>query len=651
MNAERRSWRAWWLVGAAVVAGGLGIGVACRWGNGNQKTMDPPQASGDDTVPPSVANLPPETRKHLPRTTGGQVIEDLFQDMTAQSGIDFTFHNGQEAEHYAILESLGGGVGLIDFDGDGLLDIVVTGGGYYDGPEHRLIKGYGNRIYKNLGNWKFKDVTKQVGLDQPLFYSHGVAVCDYDRDGWPDLLITGWGQMALYHNEPDGKGGRHFVDVTKQAGLPDKLWTTSAAWADFDGDGYPDLYVCQYVNWSMDNNIVCGGYTSKIKRDVCPPKQFTALPHHVFRNNGNGTFTDVSKEAKLRPHTGDAEKDKECGKGLGVIVLDLDGDGKPDVWVANDTVDKFLYLNRSTPGHILFEEVGLPSGVARDDRGVPNGSMGVDAADYNGTGLPSLWCTNYENEMHGLYRNQGKGLFLFSTPASGIAAIGQLYVGFGTAFVDIDHHGMEDLVITNGHVIRYPQGAGLKQRPVLLRNKGDGRFVDITQLGGPYFRGEHMGRGLALGDLDNDGKFDLVISHLNEPVSLLRNQAEAGKHWLGIELAGKDRRDIVGAKVVVEVDGRKLTRFAKGGTSYLSSNDRRHLFGLGDSDRITRVTAFWPPTKENPKITEQHWEGKDFTMNQYWRLLEGKAVPEQPKRVSRVEAMKGRSTQTDSQAR
>jgi hypothetical protein len=282
----------------------------------------------------------------------------------------------------------------------------------------------------------------------------------------------------------------------------------------------------------------------------------------------------------------------------------------------------------------------LPSGVARDDRGVPNGSMGVDAADYNITGWPSLWCTNYENEMHGLYRNQGKGLFLFSTPASGIAAIGQQYVGFGTAFLDTDNHGLEDLVITNGHVIRFPQGAGLTQRPVLLRNHGNGRFADITPQGGPYFRSEHIGRGLALGDLDNDGRFDLAISHLNEPVTLLRNQADNGQHWLGIELAGKEHRDVVGAKIILEVDGRKLTRFAKGGCSYLSSNDRRHLFGLGQAERITGVTVIWPPTKDKPTPQEQHWKGGEFKLNQYWRLTEGKIAPELPRHFSRVEALK-----------
>jgi enediyne biosynthesis protein E4 len=594
-------------------------------------------------TPESTAAPVPEENPALIRNANGQALANLYQDITRQTGIEFTFHNGQEAEHYAILESLGGGIGLIDYDGDGLLDIVVTGGGYYDGPDKRTIKGWGNRLYKNLGQGRFRDVTKEVGLDQPVFYSHGCAVGDYDCDGWPDLLITGWGRMALYHNEPDGKGGRRFVEVTRQAGLPDGLWTTSAAWADFDGDGFPDLYVCQYVNWSLDNNPVCGGYTARIKRDVCPPKQFTALPHHVFRNLGNGKFQDVSKEAGLRVPRDEkdydqlgylsesvkdtlrtADKGKDYGKGLGVVAVDVDSDGKPDIYVANDTVDNFLYLNKSIPGHIRFEEIGMPAGVARDERGVPDGSMGTDAAAETGGLLPSLWCTNYENEMHALYRNAGNSVFLFSTPASGIAAIGQKYVGFGTGFFDIDNHGWEDLVISNGHVIRYPVQTGLQQEPVLLRNTGQGRYKAITEQGGDYFRTGHVGRGVAPGDLDNDGRIDLVISHVNEPVAVLHNEADVGNHWLGIELAGKNHRDVVGARVVIEAGGRSLTRFAKGGASYMSSGDRRHLFGIGQTEHVDRVTVFWPSGQE------QRWDFSGQPSDRYWRLEEGKPAPEPP---------------------
>jgi hypothetical protein len=534
----------------------------------------------------------------------------LFRDMTASSGVDFTYRNGREAGHCAILESLGGGIALLDYDGDGLLDIFITGGGYFDGPDRQQIKGYPNRLYKNLGNWKFRDVTAEVGLDQPLFYGHGCAVADYNCDGWPDLLVTGWGRLALYRNVPDSRapGGRRFVDVTQEAGLDrDRLWSTSAAWADLDGDGYPDLYVCHYVDWSFANHPSCSYHDGTI-RDICPPRRFKALPHSLFRNNRDGTFTDVSAAAGL--YQGSA---LEHSKGLGVLIVDLNGDGRPDIYVANDTTDNLLYINR---GSWRFDEVGMASGVARDDRGVANGSMGVDAADFDLSGRPSLWVTNYQNENHALYRNDGRDLFTYRTQASGIAAIGQTYVGFGTGFLDLDNHGLEDLVIANGHVLRYPQGTGVRQRPVLLRNLGQGRFNDFTRHGGPYFQTEHVGRGLAIGDLDNDGRPDLVISHLNEPVVLLRNES-TDHHWLGIELVGSSHRDPAGAHLTLQVGDRTLHRFAKGGGSYLSAPDRRHLFGLGSATRAGRLTVTWPSGQPR----SQHWD--NLPLNQYHRLVQG----------------------------
>jgi hypothetical protein len=256
----------------------------------------------------------------------------------------------------------------------------------------------------------------------------------------------------------------------------------------------------------------------------------------------------------------------------------------------------------------------------------------VDAADYDGSGRPSLWVTNFENEMHALYRNQGKGRFLFSTQVAGIAAIGQMYVGFGTAFLDVENKGWEDLVITNGHVNRHPSLSPRRQRPVLLRHQGTGWYADATREGGPYFRESHLGRGLAVGDLDNDGWPDLVLSHLNEPVVVLRNEARAvaaGRHWLGVELVGAGARDPAGAVVVAEVSGRRLTRFVKGGGSYLSSGDRRCLFGLGSAARIDRLTVLWPSGRR------QQWQGECFAIDGYHRLVEGRETVEQPDRPAR----------------
>jgi len=603
----------------------------------------------------------------------------IFEDVTARSGIDFKFRNGEEANHYIIVESLGGGVALIDYDGDGLLDVFVTGGGYFD----KTIKDYPDRatdakaydeamrkapprilghpckLYKNLGKFKFKDVTKEAGLDKPLFFSHGASVCDYDRDGWPDLLVTGYGGLALYRNVRGPNNTRKFVEVTKEAGLMGPhFWGTSAAWADFDGDGHPDVYVCQYVNWSWENNPQCGGYSTKFKRDICPPKQFKARQHRLYRNDGNSHFTEVAAGAGIRVDRSaevkpieerlhkltaggkltedqlteeqkkqkkqleeelEQAKSEELGKGLGVVVVDVNGDGKPDIFVANDTVDRFLYINHSRPGHMKFEEVGMAVGVAKDDQGVPQGAMGIDAGDPYGTGLPALWTTNYEGELHALFRNDlrnGHLSFQFNTAPAGIAAIGQLFVGFGTGFVDFDNDGWEDIFISNGHVIRHPYPAQLQQRPIMFLNQGHGKFKE-TKAGGSYFQSGHRGRGVAIGDLDNDGRPDVVISHVEEPVAVLRNVAEAGNHWLGVQLATRDRALPVGAKLVLESNGRKLTRFAKGGGSYLSAPDSRQIFGLGKSVDSGTLTVEWPTGAPH----REKWNG--LAPDCYHRLAQG----------------------------
>lgn len=592
-----------WLAGATFVGLLLAltlVGSACR-----KRDNGKPGTRGDEEPPGPV----------------------VFEDATEPSGITFTYRNGEEsANHLSILESLGGGAALIDFDGDGLLDLFLPGGGSFAGKGKKDIVGNPSRLYRNLGKGKFKDVTAEVGLDRlaggkPWFYTHGAAVTDYDRDGWPDLLVTGWGGVALFRNvpiDPDSPArGRRFEDVTAKAGLSKGIdWATSAAFADLDGDGYPDLYVCQYVDWSWKNNPPCS-YDGK-NPDVCPPKSFAGLPHKLFHNTGKGSFVDVSQEAGLLPGGPDASK------GLGVIIVDVDDDGLPDIYVANDTVDNFLYVNQSKPGQLRFKEQGLHAGVARDDRGTPNGSMGLDAGDPTRTGKPWLWVTNYENELHALYSNECKRdlvYFGYATQSAGISALGQTFVGWGTAFLDVDLDGWEDIFVANGHAIRFPTGKGVtrKQRPVLMHNER-GRFQKINKRIGSYGNEERLGRGVAFGDLDNDGRIDLAISNMNDPVAILRGIGGKDHHWLGVQLVGRDQADYVGTRVELESAGGQQTRFAKGGGSYASANDRRLVFGLGNDARIKRVKVTWPDR------TTQTFT--DLPVDRYHVLVQGNPKPQ-----------------------
>ncbi|MBO0700575.1 MAG: VCBS repeat-containing protein, partial [Zavarzinella sp.] len=557
------------------------------------------------SVPPGPS---PEPGPQEPEAVG----PPLFEDVTARTKIDFTYRNGEEANHLAIIESVGGGVALFDYDGDGLLDVFIPGGGHYEGKQ---VLGNPCRLYKNMGNFVFKDVTAEVGLDGQYQYTHGAAAFDYDNDGWPDLLLTGYSRLVLLHNEPDGHGGRHFVDVTKPAGLDDTLWSTSAGWGDLDGDGFPEIYVCHYGDWGFDTNHPTDCKYDGKTRDVCQPKRFKPLPHTLYHNNRDGTFTDVSD--RLFP-----PMERKEGRGLGVMFVDVNGDGRPDIYVANDTDDNFLFMNRGKKkGELLLEEVGGYAGVARDDRGYRDGSMGVDAADFDRSGLPSIIVTNYEDELPALYQNRctaEQEMFIFATQKTGIAVIGASNVSWGVGFFDCDHDGWEDLLIVSGHAIRYPSRSDRRQIPSLFHNDR-GMFKVATNQGGEYFRRAHNARGAALGDLDNDGKIDMVVNHLNEPVAVLRGVAPTeGRHWVGVELVGEGNRDVVGARVVL-AGSPPQTRFAKGGGSFASTNDPRMVFGLGTQTDVGKVTVHWPSGRV------QEYTG--LKADSYWHLIEADPQP------------------------
>ena len=552
---------------------------------------------GRNAGPPTVLENLPAGRPHLVQqasaehvATAGSSTGDAsgwFADVTAVSGLSHRYENGEASGNLAILESLGGGVALFDVDGDGDLDIFLPGGGGFGGNDSQTIVGRPSTLYRNDSDFRFTEISASVGLQQPGFYTHGVAVADYNRDGQDDLLVTGYGGVLLYRNE----GGR-LIDVTQTAGLAgatvdngQPAWNTSAAWADFDGDGDPDLYLCRYVNWSFANHPRCS-YHDPTLADVCPPKSFDPLPDSLYRNNGDGTFTDIAAAAGLLE-----PQSLAAMKGLGITVADLDGDRRPDIYVANDTEANLLFLNRGE----RFAEVGSTAGVARDDRGVPNGSMGLAVGDPFGSGRPALFVTNYQHELPALYRNDGDGFFTFASRSSGVAAVGLSLVGFGTAIADLDRDGWEDLVIANGHVIRHPVGTTIAQPPALLKNQGRGRFRVVTDEGGRYFTSPHHGRGLAAGDLDDDGRIDLVISNVNEPAAILRNTTANEPAWVGIDLQTDDHRDLVGTRVELTAAGRRQTRFVTGGGTYLSAGDPRLVFGLGhDAAASFTVLVIWP---------------------------------------------------------
>jgi tetratricopeptide (TPR) repeat protein len=497
-----------------------------------------------------------------------------FRDDAEAAGLGFTFNNGESAIRQLPV-TMSGGIGLLDYDGDGWLDVYAVQGGRF--PPEPATRSHGDRLFRNRGLGTFEDVTEPAGIGKIAGgYGHGVAIGDYDGDGHPDVFITRWRSYALYRNKGDGT----FEDMTEAAGLGgDRDWPTSAAFADLDGDGDLDLYVCHYLRWNADDPRICRDAQTHAYA-TCSPREFPALPDHVFRNDG-GRFRDVTSAAGIVD---------EDGRGLGVVASDLDGDGRVDLFVANDQSANYFFRNL---GAFRFEEVGHDAGLASSSDGGYKAGMGVACGDLNGDGRPDLAVTNFYGESTTLYKNLGNGLFSDGTSASGLASPSRHLLGFGASFLDSNNDGHLDLMTANGHLDRL-LGMPYKMPVQLLLGDG-GRLRDATAEAGPALFVPRIGRALAAGDLDNDGRVDgLVLGH-DGPLAYLHNQSAGCGHFVVLRLEGtRSNRDAVGARVVVTAGGIHHTAWRIGGGSYQSASDPRLHIGIGRADCLDAIEVTWP---------------------------------------------------------
>ena len=499
-----------------------------------------------------------------------------FRNVAHESGLVDSFPNGGAQSKQYIVETTGSGAAFLDYDNDGLLDVFLVSG-----------PGGSNRLYHNLGNGKFADVTKEMGLEH-TGWGQGVCAGDYDNDGYTDLFVTYWGANVLYRN----LAGRNFEDVTAKAHLrQDRVrYNTGCAFLDYDNDGHLDLFVANYLKFDFADTPKPGENSYCWYRGVavaCGPRGLPFDRNILYRNNGDGTFTDVSEASGIsKPARNYA---------LGVLTGDFNHDGFTDIYVACDQTPSILYINR---GDGTFADEALMRGAALDDNGKALSGMGATAADYDGDGWPDIFRSNFSDERETLYHNRGNGQFDDATLAAGMA-LNTRFVGWGCGFFDFDNDGWKDLLLFNGHVFPEVDRLGIdvhyKDRAVLYRNNGKGKFVDISESAGPGILEKHSARGAAFGDYDNDGSVEVLVNNQNEPPSLLKQAGKPAGNWILLKLVGvKSNRSGIGARVRLTANGMTQSDEVRSGGSYLSQSDLRLHFGLGAARRIDRIEVFWP---------------------------------------------------------
>jgi enediyne biosynthesis protein E4 len=542
-----------------------------------------------------------------PRPLGMRLV-----DVTSAAGLAFR-HNSGAYGGKLLPETLGPGCAFIDYDADGWPDILFVNG--RDWPSERALgRPSGSprnrqrstlKLYRNNRNGTFTDVTKAAGLDVEL-YGMGVAVGDWNNDGFPDFLVTCVGQNRLFRNT--GKGG--FVDVTRAAGLAGRsALSTSAIWLDFDRDGRLDLFVCNYVKWSAEHDVFCS--LDGKQKSYCTPEAYRGDTCWLFRNRGDGTFEDVTATSGVFDTS---------SKSLGVAMLDYDQDGWPDLFVANDTQPNKLYRNARNG---TFKEVAVEAGVAFSKDGRARAGMGVDAAILDASGLPALAVTNFDNEMIGVYLAARPGVYDDAAPRNGIGAASRSSLGFGCVFADLDLDGATDLVVANGHIdetVRNIRGnVGYAQPPHLFLNLGDGSFRDAAAEAGGAFAEPKVGRGLAVGDFDRDGDLDVLLTTNNGPARLYRNDQLAGNRSIRVRLVGTtSNRDGIGALVRLEHGGAAQAQMVKSGSSYLSQSELPLTFGTGRRDRVDRMVVAWPSGRTD--------EFRNVATGKAYECVEGKGL-------------------------